>query len=409
MYPSTSNEINSSTTDATNNVRHTTQDTASGSSRQRTSRSLYVTPKYSSCSSSTTKDSPEKCLPSPSMAGIQDLKSLYCCNIPESMMDRDLLHNHFQQFGHVIRIYLSMKRNSCTVHFDSHHAAARAKVKGAQVKDSLLTIFWSQPAKNRGKLKDSSSACSMGTSSSDISAQLKKVSEAVNQPPHKSTNNNLTKKSIFREGHPRLRSHSMEKRVRTANISALDRFRMGIRHHFHSRKRKSSKTLDVRKEKGTKDDKNMFSYPVAGRAYEISDEVKDELDIMAYNDDSMRISDSSVMPNNSLASKVPRRSSAALTMNSSDNSVTDVSSSSDLPIIKGYVSRERGEGISCPLTHSASASFPPKKNKKAATASHQQNALQELLQIWNTKSKQENHSPEDRFQLLDLRDKILRL
>ncbi|XP_023718896.2 uncharacterized protein LOC111870657 isoform X2 [Cryptotermes secundus] len=411
MYPSTSNEINSSTTDATNNVRHMTQDTAGGSSsRQRTSRSLYVSSTHSSCSPSTTKDSPEKCL-SPSMAGIQELKNLYCCNIPESMMDRDLLHNHFQQFGHVIRIYLSMKRNSCTVHFDSHHAAARAKAKGAQVKDSLLTIFWSQPAKNRGKLKDSSSTCSMGTSSSDISAQLKKVSEVVNQPPHKSTNNSLMKKGIFREGHPRFKSHNMEKRVRTANILSLDRFRMGIKHHFHSRKRKSSKALDVRKEKGTKDEKNIFSYPVARRAYEISDEVKDELDIMAYNDDSMRISDSSVIPNNSLASKVPRRSSAALTMNSSDNSVTDVSSSSDLPIIKGYGSRERGEGISCPLNYStsASASFPPKKNKKAASASHQQNALQELLQIWNTKSKQENHSPEDRFQLLDLRDKILRL
>jgi hypothetical protein len=35
-------------------------------------------------------------------------------------MDRDLLYAHFQQFGRVVRIYLSMKRNSCTVHFDSH-------------------------------------------------------------------------------------------------------------------------------------------------------------------------------------------------------------------------------------------------------------------------------------------------
>lgn len=125
-----------------------------------------------------------------------------------------------------------------------------------------------------------------------------------------------------------------------------------------------------------------------------------------------RISNSSVIPNNSLAFKISQRSSAALTMNSSDNSVTDVSSSSDLPIIKGYVSRERGEGILCsPLNHStsASAAFPPKMNRKAATASHPQNALQELLQVWNTKSKQETHSPEDRFQLLDLRDKILRL
>jgi hypothetical protein len=93
--------------------------------------------------------------------------------------------------------------------------------------------------------------------------------------------------------------------------------------------------------------------------------------------------------------------------------VTAVSSSSDASTIKGSVSRERAEGISHSLLNpstSASASFPPKtRNRKVATASHQQNALQELLQVWNSKSRQENHSPEDRFQLLELRDKILRL
>jgi hypothetical protein len=56
MYPSTSNEINNSTTiDATNTVRHTTQDAAGGSSRQRTSRSLCPTPVNSSYSSSPTE------------------------------------------------------------------------------------------------------------------------------------------------------------------------------------------------------------------------------------------------------------------------------------------------------------------------------------------------------------------
>jgi hypothetical protein len=81
----------------------------------------------------------------------------------------------------------------------------------------------------------------------------------------------------------------METRARSAGISVSDRNRMKIRHVFHSRKGKSSKTLDVRKEKSAKDNENMFSYPVAGRPYEISDEVKDELDVMAYNEDSMRL------------------------------------------------------------------------------------------------------------------------
>lgn len=65
-------------------------------------------------------DSPEKCSPSSSASAVHDLKNLYCCDIPDSMMDRDLLHSHFEQFGHVVRIYLSVKRKSCTVHFDSH-------------------------------------------------------------------------------------------------------------------------------------------------------------------------------------------------------------------------------------------------------------------------------------------------
>jgi hypothetical protein len=164
--------------------------------------------------------------------------------------------------------------------FFQQHAAAKAKERGARVKDSLLTIFWSQPAKNSGKLKDS-----MGTFTSDMPSQSKRVSEVANQPSHKSTNDNFVKRGTFQESHSRLRSHRSEKRVRAASISVAERNRMRIRHLFPSIKGKSSKPLDARKGKSTKDDKNMFSYPVAGRAYDIPDEVKDELDVMACNED----------------------------------------------------------------------------------------------------------------------------
>ena len=65
-------------------------------------------------------DSPEKGGHSSSALAVRDLKNLYCCDIPDSMMNRELLLSHFGQFGHVVRIYLSVKRKSCTVHFDSH-------------------------------------------------------------------------------------------------------------------------------------------------------------------------------------------------------------------------------------------------------------------------------------------------
>jgi len=65
-------------------------------------------------------DSPEKSGHSSSAVAVHDLKNLYGCDIPDGMMNRELLLSHFEQFGRVVRIYLSLKRKSCTVHFDSH-------------------------------------------------------------------------------------------------------------------------------------------------------------------------------------------------------------------------------------------------------------------------------------------------
>jgi hypothetical protein len=95
------------------------------------------------------------------------------------------------------------------------------------------------------------------------------------------------------------------------------------------------------------------------------------------------MSNSSVVPLESAALRIPRQSSAASTTNTS-NSAYDFSSSS-------------------------SASASKTRIKKSATADHQLSALKELMEVLNTKSKEEKHSAEDRYQLLELRDKILRL
>jgi hypothetical protein len=96
-------------------------------------------------------------------------------------------------------------------------------------------------------------------------------------------------------------------------------------------------------------------------------------------------------------------------------------SSSDLSQIRGAVLRDSVEGLSnSPLSASGLASTStstspssPLKTKtrmrKTATVAHQLNALRELREQWNTKLKQENHSAEDRYQVLELRDKILRI
>jgi hypothetical protein len=93
--------------------------------------------------------------------------------------------------------------------------------------------------------------------------------------------------------------------------------------------------------------------------------------------------------------------------------------------IRGAVLKDRVEGISnSPLSGSASASTLTSaststlteassslktRTRKVAGAVHQLSALQELLEQWDTKSKQEHHSAEDRYQVLELRDKILRI
>jgi hypothetical protein len=102
---------------------------------------------------------------------------------------------------------------------------------------------------------------------------------------------------------------------------------------------------------------------------------------------------------------------------------------------RGAVSRDRVEGISnnqlsgsgsasaaastststaaSPATSSStssSAASPLKtRMRKVAAAAHQSSALQELLEQWNAKSRQEHVSAEDRYQVLELRDKILRI
>ena len=143
-----------------------------------------------------------------------------------------------------------------------------------------------------------------------------------------------------------------------------------------------------------------------------------------------RVSDSSRI-SSFVSHRTSRLSSKGLTVKNSDSSVTSFFPSLDLSQIRGAVLRDRVEGISnSPLsgsgpaststsiassvTSSASSSVPSTQKTRArkvaaAAAVHHLSAFQELLEQWVTKSKQENHSAEDRYQVLELRDKILRI
>lgn len=129
--------------------------------------------------------------------------------------------------------------------------------------------------------------------------------------------------------------------------------------------------------------------------------------------------------------RISRPSSKGSSANSSDNSMNNFFSSLDLSQIRGAVLRDRVEGNSnSPLSGSGStltsastltssspstststsaSSSLKTRTRKVPAAVHQLSALQELLDQWNTKSKQEHNSAEDRYQVLELRDKILRI
>ncbi|XP_048858509.1 germinal-center associated nuclear protein-like [Brienomyrus brachyistius] len=55
---------------------------------------------------------------------------LQCKNIPASLNSKDILGEHFRQFGRVQRIFCRPQKNLAIVHFHDHASAAKAKKKG---------------------------------------------------------------------------------------------------------------------------------------------------------------------------------------------------------------------------------------------------------------------------------------
>jgi hypothetical protein len=170
---------------------------------------------------------------------------------------------------------------NCT--FFQQHSAALAKDKGTKIKDVSIKLFWSRPAKSSGRPKDNSTACAVRTEPSHTSTHSKSRPEVVSRHLTQKSAGDFSKQGALQESPPRLR------RARTTSSSTVDRNRSRKRQLLFSRKGKTTKALDVRREKSIEDSKNMFSYPVTGRTYEMPDEVKDELDVMACNEDSKRL------------------------------------------------------------------------------------------------------------------------
>ncbi|XP_077965920.1 germinal-center associated nuclear protein-like, partial [Styela clava] len=76
--------------------------------------------------------------------------AIICHNVPPDLIDnRDLLRNHFEKFGQILRININAEKNTATVVFKTHEEAAAAKTEGAHVQqsDSPMKIFFSKRAR----------------------------------------------------------------------------------------------------------------------------------------------------------------------------------------------------------------------------------------------------------------------
>ncbi|XP_049827396.1 germinal-center associated nuclear protein [Schistocerca gregaria] len=71
------------------------------------------------------------------------LTALCILRLPNELMDKNLLKNHFSQFGSVRQVILSTKNNSCVIHFTSHESAKNAYENGKIFEGKKLHVFWS--------------------------------------------------------------------------------------------------------------------------------------------------------------------------------------------------------------------------------------------------------------------------
>ncbi|XP_043105018.1 germinal-center associated nuclear protein [Puntigrus tetrazona] len=79
-----------------------------------------------------------------SLAGLSpaDATVIQCKGIPPNLNKKDLIIQHFRDFGKVLKVYCRPQKNLAIVHFQDHVSAAKAKKKGKQFQRTEIQIFW---------------------------------------------------------------------------------------------------------------------------------------------------------------------------------------------------------------------------------------------------------------------------
>lgn len=75
---------------------------------------------------------------------ISKLSALLCNQMPAELNNREVLSQHFSQFGRLEHVSCDLKRKFATIYFSDHHSAALAKKRGTTISKQFppVQIFW---------------------------------------------------------------------------------------------------------------------------------------------------------------------------------------------------------------------------------------------------------------------------
>lgn len=127
------------------------------------------------------------------------LTAIYILRLPDELMDKNLLKNHFSQFGSVHQVMLSNKNKSCVIHFANHESAKNAYENGKVFEGKKLHVFWSH-------VKSRSTAVGSGSPEEKIKERKK------SRLPTKTSSTRGTKTSEVGggEGSPEIKRKSLK-------------------------------------------------------------------------------------------------------------------------------------------------------------------------------------------------------
>ncbi|KAF6022267.1 MCM3AP [Bugula neritina] len=127
-------------------------------------------------------------------------RTLLCKNIPSSILKRQVLKEHFSQFGEVTKVLVNVERNTAAVEFATHQQAATARNLGTKIHSHDVILTW-RKFSTRSNSQDGGSHAKKPTSSGLFGKALE---SAVGRKPPESTRKlsfpNPSQREAVREG-----------------------------------------------------------------------------------------------------------------------------------------------------------------------------------------------------------------